>query len=91
MSKQHITPTESAIDDVPIEGRTAGRRALLRTMAIGAVGTAAAGAVGPVGARPTGASDPNDLDLTVASNALAGRSGANYTAPTWRRGPTTVG
>lgn len=69
----------------PGAGATApapGRRALLRTLAAGAVGAAAVGTAGLAGSRPAGAADPNDLDLSAASNLHAGRSGANYTGAT---------
>jgi len=78
MSDHHTSTNAPAADRLSPEHPSRGRRALLRTMAIGAVGTAA----GLVATRPAGASDPNDLDLTVASNAHAGRSGANYTGAT---------
>jgi len=59
------------------------RRGLLRNVALGAAGVAAAGVTGIVaGAGSASANDPDDLDLTVASNPHAARSGANYTGAT---------
>src|SRR6478672_1194954 len=85
-------PTEPHGPIVP----TSSRRNLLRIVGIGAAGVAAAGVAGVVAAGPAAAADPNDLDLTVASNPHAGRTGTDYTGPnvassfTVEAGPTAA-
>ena len=72
------------------------RRHLLRNVAIGAAGAAAASVAGLVGAKPAAANDPNDLNLTAATNPHATRTGADYTGPnvassfTIESGPTAA-
>src|SRR5262245_25824296 len=68
------------VDDTPSEP-TSSRRNLLRIVGLGAAGVAAAGVAGVVAAGPAAAADPNDFDLTVASNPHAGRTGTDYTGP----------
>jgi hypothetical protein len=71
------------VDAVESDESTSSRRGLLRNVALGAAGVAAAGVTGIVaGAGTAGAVDPNDLDLTAASNPHAPCTGANYTGPT---------
>src|SRR5690242_10353406 len=71
---------ETPQDETPTEP-TSSRRNLLRMVGIGAAGVAAAGVAGVVAAGPAAAADPNDLDLTVASNPHATRTGTDYTGP----------
>ena len=65
------------------------RRNLLRMVGIGAAGVAAAGVAGVVAAGPASAADPNDLDLTVASNPHATRTGTCAAAGAARRQRST--
>ncbi len=81
MSNDQTTRDAVPTDDAATEQPSAGRRALLRTMAVGAAGAAVAGATGLVGSRSASADDPNDLNLTLATNPHAARTGANYTGP----------
>jgi hypothetical protein len=87
---------EVAPHDEPQPEPTSSRRGLLRTVAIGAGAAAAASVAGVVAARPAAAADPNDFDLTVASNPHATRTGADYTGPnvassfTIESGPTAA-
>jgi len=80
----------------PEDESTSSRRRLLRNVALGAAGAAAASAAGLVGVQSAAASDPNDFDLTLATNPHAGRTGADYTGPnvassfTIESGPTAA-
>jgi hypothetical protein len=67
-------------DETPTEP-TSSRRGLLRNVALGAAGVAAASVAGVVAASPASALDPDDFDLTLASNLHAGRTGTDYTGP----------
>jgi hypothetical protein len=82
--------------DAPEHEAKSSRRGLLRNVAIGAAGAAAASVAGIVAAQPAAASDPNDLDLSLVTNPHETRSGANYTGPnvassfTVESGPTAA-
>jgi len=60
---------------------TSSRRHLLRNVALGAAGVAAASVAGVVAANPASAHDADDFGLNIASNPHAGRTGTDYTGP----------
>jgi len=70
---------DATFQDEPQPETTTSRRGLLRTVAIGAAGAAAASVAGVALAKPAGATDPNDFALNVASNPHATRTGTDYT------------